>query len=84
MCTCTCTCTCVVQQYCERVGPERQATPTQDSSVDKVEQTEVLQQIILNGSAGEKDPAGGLQLTESRVGLVLTVLEPVALGGKEG
>ena len=53
--------------------------PTEDASVDEVQQAEVLQQVVLDGSAGEEDPALGLELAQGGVRLVLAVFQPVAL-----
>ena len=52
---------------------------TQNASVDKMEETEVLEEIILDGCAREEDAARGSQLGQSRVRLVLTVLQAMAL-----
>ena len=52
---------------------------TQNASVDKMEETEVFKEIILDGCAGEEDAARGSQLGQSRVCLVLTVLQSMTL-----
>ena len=44
-----------------------------------MEETEVFKKIILNGCAGEEDAARGSQLGQSRVCLVLTVLQSMTL-----
>ena len=44
-----------------------------------MEETEVLEEIVLDGCAGEEDAARGSQLGQSRVCLVLTVLQAMAL-----
>ena len=44
-----------------------------------MEETEVLKEIVLDGCAGEENAARGSQLGQSRVRLVLTVLQAMAL-----
>lgn len=44
---------------------------TKDASVDKVHQTEVLKQIILNGSARNQDSALGIHYIQSLVRLII-------------
>ena len=58
---------------------ERERSLTKDPSINKVQQTEVLQQVILYGSAREQYSAVCPQLCECCVSLVLTVLETVTL-----
>ena len=47
--------------------------PTEDASVDEVQQAEVLQQVVLDGGAREEDAALRLELAQGRVRLVFTV-----------
>lgn len=44
-----------------------------------MQEAEILQEVILDGSAREKNPFGGLQVTQRSVRQVLTVLEAMAL-----
>ena len=59
--------------------PHSEKRLTKDAGVDKVQETEVLQKIVLNGSPREKDPPMGLQPSQSRVRQVLTVLQTMTL-----
>ena len=52
---------------------------TQDSSVDKVYETEVLQEIVLYGGPRQENPTLCLQAVQCLVRLVLRVLQPVTL-----
>ena len=52
---------------------------TQNARVDKMEETEVFEEIILDGSAREEDAARGSQLGQCCVCLVLTVLQSMTL-----
>ena len=44
-----------------------------------MEETKVLEEIVLDGCPGEEDAARGSQLGQSRVCLVLTVLQAMSL-----
>ena len=44
-----------------------------------MEQTEILQKIVLYGRAGEQDPPRCLQLAERRVCQIFAVFQPVSL-----
>ena len=52
---------------------------TKDSSVDKVHEAEVLQQVVLNGSPRYEHSSLGIHGIQCLVGLIVRVLQPVAL-----
>ena len=52
---------------------------TQDACVNKVKEAEVLQQVILYGSAGQQNATLRLELSESCVCQVLTVFKTMTL-----
>jgi len=52
---------------------------TEHAGVDKVEQTEVLGQVVLDGGAGQDNSAGRLEVVECLERLALRVLQAVAL-----
>lgn len=52
---------------------------TKDPGVDKMDQAEILQQVILDGCSRYQHSPLGCHRVESLVGLVVRVLQPVAL-----
>lgn len=55
---------------------------TQNPSVDEVDEAEVLQQVVLDGGAGDQDPSLGLHGVQGLVCLVVSVLKSVSLQHK--
>ena len=56
-----------------------QVSLTKDASVDKMQQAEVLQQVVLDRSAGKKNASLRVQVHQCLVSLVLTVFQSVPL-----
>lgn len=52
---------------------------TQNPSVDEVDKTEVLQQVVLYGGPRQENPAPRPHSVQCPVGLVLWVLQPMSL-----
>lgn len=55
------------------------ATLTKDSTVDKVNQAEVLQQVVLNGCARYEHSSLGRHFIQALVRLVVRVLQTMTL-----